>query len=660
LVLAVFLVFGQTLRHDFVTFDDVPYVVSNPVVLHGLTGNGVIWAFTEHHYCHNWHPLTWLSHMLDCQLYGLRPAGHHLSNVLLHTAAAVLLFLVLLRMTGDLWPSAFVAAVFAIHPLRAESVAWAAERKDVLSGLFFMLTLGAYERYVRQPFSLVRYALVAVLFALGLMAKPMLVTLPLLLLVLDYWPLRRWPAAAGNRWRVWGRLLPEKIPLLLLSAGSCAMTLVAQKEVVAGAQKDIPWPWQLANAVVSYVEYIGQLFYPLGLALHYPHLGSSLPVWKIAAAATVLAAILLAVILARRRAPYLLVGWLWYLGTLVPVIGLVQVGNQAMADRYTYLPLIGLTIGIAWGVQAATRSWPARRWACAAAATVVLAGLMGRAHDQTSYWKDGKTIWGRSLSCAPRDELALNNLGIILLKRGDLEAAGDCFRKALEISDRFERPHYNLGAVYYRQGKLAEAVAQYRTIIQINPRNFAAHNELANVLQKQGKFDEAILHYRKALQLSPESVGIRCNLGDALYAKGMSKEALAEWREAMRLQPRELLLLNRVACVLASDPDSSLRRGGEAVQLAERAVELSRPLAEKVHDLPAAQQPEVFDTLAALHDTLAAAYAEIGRFSDAIQAAQQALSLESAANRKDVADAIRARLQLYQANSPCHQRQILR
>ncbi len=390
LALAVAVVFGPTVWHDFVNFDDDAYVYDNPQVMQGLTQQTVAWSFTTFH-SSNWHPLTWLSHALDCQLYGTQhAAGHHLTNVVLHAAVAILLLLVLWQMTGSLWPSAVVAAVFAVHPLRVESVAWIAERKDLLSGLFFMLTLGAYLHYVRHPFSWHRYLLVAAMFALGLMAKPMLVTLPFVLLLLDYWPLgrislrggadsqdnsgadipvcREKPRCDGSctatpgatvqlspqlKWGDTGRqeclphLIAEKLPLLLLAAASCVVTSFAQDPSIA-VSKYLPVSARIANALVSYVDYLGQFFYPLGLAAFYPHPESGLPIWKVAGALLLLVGISAAAWIGRRRCPYLLVGWLWYLGMLIPVIGLVQVGDQARADRYTYLPQIGLVVALVW------------------------------------------------------------------------------------------------------------------------------------------------------------------------------------------------------------------------------------------------------------------------------------------------------------------------
>ncbi len=390
LLLAVIIVFEQTATHDFVNFDDPGYVSKNPQISQGLTLNGLRWVFTHSH-VGNWHPLSGLSHMLDCQLYGLRPAGHHVTNVVLHAATAILLFLVLRQMSGEIWPSALAAAVFAVHPLRAESVAWIAERKDVLSGLFFMLTLGAYVAYTRRPFSFRRYLVVVGLFALGLMAKPMLITLPCVLLLLDYWPLGRlqFPGGTnesagrgpGSHPTAARRVLLEKVPLMALAAGSAVATILAQAEAVRSVET-FPLSARIANAIVSYVAYLGQFVCPVGLSVLYPHPGNGIPAAKVAGALLLLAAASTGIVLARRRCPYLLVGWLWYLGMLVPVIGLVQVGEQAMADRYTYLPQIGLCIGLAWGVARFSESRRRVRWISGVAAVLVLAALMGAARRQ--------------------------------------------------------------------------------------------------------------------------------------------------------------------------------------------------------------------------------------------------------------------------------------
>ena len=366
--------------------------------------------------------------MLDCQVYSLNAGGYHLTNVLLHAATAILLFLVLWRMTGGFWASALVAALFAVHSLRAESVAWITERKDVLSGLFFVLTLEAYVGYVRRRFSLVRYLVVMVFLALGLMSKPMLVTLPLVLLLLDYWPLGRMALAAredtpllDNRrqGRCWLclRLLSEKVPLLLLVVVSCALTIWSQGEALVPIEH-LPLRWRIGNALISYVVYMGHFFYPVGLVVLYPRLDLDLPLWKIVGAFLLLLAITAVALLGRRRCPYLLVGWLWYLGMLVPVIGLVQVGVGAADDRFTYLPQIGLCLALVWSAADVCRSWPYRRWVCSAASALVLMVLMGCAWRQTSFWRNSETLWTHTLTCTSRNSDANYNLGIALVGQG--------------------------------------------------------------------------------------------------------------------------------------------------------------------------------------------------------------------------------------------------
>ncbi len=689
------LVFSQTVGFDFVNFDDFDYVYENPHVARGLTPQGIVWALTGTH-SDNWHPLTSLSYLLDYEFYGLAPWGYHLTNVLLHGAAAILLFLVLRRMTGDLWPSAFVAAVFAIHPLRAESVAWVSERKDVLSGLLFILTLGAYVEYVRHPFSLLRYLAVVVLFALGLMSKPMLVTLPFVLLLLDHWPLKR----LALTWR----LVAEKVPLLVLSAASCVVTRLAQSEAVQSIDR-LSLTSRIENALVSCVGYVGNFFCPLGLAAFYPHPGDSLPSWEIGGALLLLVAIGVGLLACRRKFPYLPVGWFWYLGMLVPVIGLVQVGQQAMADRYTYLPQIGLAIGLAWGAKQVCERWPSRAWLCGVASALVLATFMGCAWRQTSYWRDSETLWTRALDCTsgnvvahvnlgvalhdqgrldeaidqyhdalaikPHDVMAHNHLGVALRDQGHAAEAIAEFRHALAIDPNCAAAHNNLGAILAEGGQVNEAIEHYRKAIEVNPSHASAHYNLANALARQsryeeamaefqksldinsnsaeahhnlglflagaGQFDEAIAHFRTALQLKPTLINARRTLAVVLAHHGKIPEAIAEWSELLRLQPDDVPALRELAWLLATSPAASHRNGSRAVQLAERAAELT-----------ADRDPAVLDALAA-------AYAEAGRFSEAVQTARHALELAARQNQQTLAESVRARLSLYEARAPFHE-----
>ena len=523
------MVFGQTLHHEFVNLDDEDYVYENPTVSRGLTSYGITWAFT-HTYASNWHPLTWISHMLDCQLYGLNPGGHHLTSVLLHAATAILLFLVLRQMTGALWASAFVAAVFAIHPLRVESVAWVSERKDVLSGLFFMLTLAAYVRYARGTFSPGRYLMVVLCFAMGLMAKPMLVTLPFVLLLLDYWPLGRMLRTALRP------LVVEKIPLLVLSIASCAVTIPAQGEAVAPISR-VPIALRLGNAAISYVAYLGQMVFPIRLAPVYPLFADELTTWKIGLALVFLAGVSTAAILLRRNRPYLLVGWLWYVGMLAPVIGLVQVGNQARADRYTYLPQIGVYLLVAWAARDALYSRRRGPLILGVASLSVIAALMVCATIQTSYWRNSTSMWTHALSCTSRNYAAHNNLGGALFERGQAAKAIDEYQRALEIEPDFLEARYNLAAAYNSLGRHVEAIAQYQKAVEIAPNSAEAHNNLARALFQQGQLAEAIDQFQQALRIKPDDAVARYNLGNALILQGQLGDAIAQYKEAVRVKP---------------------------------------------------------------------------------------------------------------------------
>jgi protein O-mannosyl-transferase len=563
LVLAVTMVFGRTVTYDFVDYDDPIYVSDNPELARGLGADGIAWAFTATR-CANWHPLTWLSLLADHELFGAESWGYHLGNVVLHAATAVLLFLVLWRMTADFWPSAFVAAVFVIHPLRVESVAWVAERKDVLSGLFFMLTLAAYVGYIRRPFSLVRYLAVAALFALGLMAKPMLVTLPFVLLLLDYWPLGRlarpakgkqkdahsWggscaatpgatvqlsPQRVGNCRSPW-QLLVEKLPLLALSAASCVVTILAQRESVATLDS-LSLASRTANALVSYIWYVVQFFCPTGLAVLYPYPSGGLPIRQVASAFLVLSVVTAGVVVCRRRWPWLLVGWLWYLGMLVPVIGLVQVGGQSMADRYTYLPQIGLTLGLAWAAKRALVSWPYRGWLYGVTAALVLAGLMGCAWHQTSFWHDSTMLWRRSADCTLRNARAHANLASALARDGQLDEAIVHFTKSLEIRGDLADVYCNFGVALARRGRIDEAIARYEQALKLKPDDVLVHNSMGKALFDQGRFDEAIGQYEKVLEIKPDCPEAYYNLGLALAGRGQVNEAITYYQKALEIKP---------------------------------------------------------------------------------------------------------------------------
>jgi tetratricopeptide (TPR) repeat protein len=539
LALMVWFVFGQTLHHKFVNYDDDVYVYENPMVIQGLTWHGAVWAFTHKHDV-NWHPLTTLSHMLDCQIDGLHPGGHHLTNVLLHMAAVILLFLMLRDLTGAFWRSAFVAAVFAIHPLRVESVAWVAERKDVLSGVFFMLTLWAYTRYARRP-KTGNYLAVLFLFALGLMSKPMLVTLPFVLLLLDYWPLHRVPG--------WRRLILEKVPFLILAIAACVVTVLVQQEAIKSFQA-LSFPWRIANALVSYAAYIGQMFWPAGLAVIYPHPGSHLPVWEIGLSVLVLVVVTAAVLAGWGQRPYLLVGWLWYLGMLVPVIGLMQVGDQARADRYTYLPQIGLYMAMAWGVVELCGSWRYLRVVLGSAAGVIVVVLMAAAYIQTGYWADSTSLWTHTLACTSGNYVAHNNLGIALADQGKLPEAIEHYKQALQFKPNFTDATLDLGIALAQQGKMQEATRYLWKAVRLKPQEPKEHCNLGNALAEQGQYPEAIQQYQEALRLKPDYAHAANNLAGALETVGRLDEALAEYEAAVRLEPGAAVTRCNFGCLL--------------------------------------------------------------------------------------------------------------
>ncbi|HXP36027.1 MAG TPA: tetratricopeptide repeat protein [Chthoniobacterales bacterium] len=536
-------VFGQTLGHGFVAYDDQTYVYQNPRITSGITLEGLSSAFTRAH-ARNWHPLTTISHMLDCQLFGLNPAGHHLINVLLHTAAVLLLFSVLRAMTGALWRSAFVAAVFAIHPLRAESVAWIAERKDVLSGLFVMLTLAAYVHYVRRP-SVKRYLLIIAVFVCGLMSKPMLVTLPFLLLLLDYWPLNRFDRDVSTTRFLSSRLVLEKVPLLLLSVGSSAATLFAQRSTISyGSQ--IPFAIRLANALISYVVYVGQLIWPAKLAVVYPYAGETSSGFEIALAFVFVVGITLLVLAMRRRLPCLTVGWCWYLISLVPVIGLVQVGLQGHADRYTYLPQIGLCIAITWAAADLFNSLFKRRAPLITFAALVIALLAWRGWIQTSSWKNTESLWAQAVAVAPNNDVAQFNTAEYLLARGRVDDAIAHYKKALSANPAGSQVRYHLnpaiihtsiGNAFARKGLFEQALVQYRQAIASN-HNFAdAHSNLAAMLVRCGDVAGAIAEYEIAVEIPPKDAASHRRLAALLEQTGSHDLAVAHYRRAAEISP---------------------------------------------------------------------------------------------------------------------------
>jgi len=538
----VWVVFGQTLGHGFVNYDDGEYVYNNPAITSGLTLGGIQWAFT-HAVAANWHPLTTISHMLDCQLYGLQPSGHHLTNVLLHGAAAVLLFLALRQLTGTRWPSAFVAAVFAIHPLRVESVAWISERKDVLSGVFFMLVLWTYAHYARsdqrQTLQSRRWYIAAILFfALGLMCKPTLVTLPFVLLLLDYWPLRRLAPKSGkhNDVAMWRQLVIEKIPFFVLSAVSCVATMLAQQEAAAVMPVGkLSMVDRFGNAAISYVTYIIQMIWPTRLAVVYPE--GNLNIAQAWLACLLLLLLSGTFFIWRRKYPFLLIGWLWFLGMLVPMIGIIQVGPQARADRYTYLPLIGLYLLVTWGTMALLSNCRRRRELLIGAAISIITGLIAISYFQTSNWRNSETLWHQAIANTSRNQIAENNLGKALMKERRPDEAAIHFRKALDIYPDYADANNNLADVLSGQGRWRDSIGYYQAALRSRPNYAKAHNNLGIVLAVIGKTDEAMEQFREALRINGNYADAHANLARCLVQIGRREDAVGELTQALRLRP---------------------------------------------------------------------------------------------------------------------------
>jgi len=591
LAVATWLVFGQTVHYGFINFDDNLYVYENPAVSGGLTLKGIAAMFT-HVECNFYHPLTMISLMLNDQLDGLQPGGYHLANVLLHTLSAILLFLVLRGMTGMTWRSAFVAAVFAIHPLHVESVAWVAERKDVLSGLFFMLTLWAYARYVRDTRSTVRYLEVVVVFALGLLCKPSLVTLPFVLLLLDYWPLGRLGGGAaaggkgeGQRGSLWvlAHLIMEKVPLLVLSAAASVVAAIAEGEAIQSLG-GLSFLARMSNPIISYVTYLRQMIYPADLAPFYPFPARDVFGWEIVLALVLLVGISGVAIGGWRKRPYMLVGWLWYVGMLVPMIGIMQVGGFAHADRFSYLPMIGLSVALTWAVADLCAGWRHRRVLLGGCATVILVALILCARTQVSYWRDSESLWTHTLACTSDNAIAHNNLGHALFQKGNVDEAivhyqkalqiepdyayaynnlGLAFfhlgrvdeaiadsQKALAINPNYAEAYFNLGNDLWQEGRTNEAITNYQKVLEINPNDARAQYNLGNALLQEGQFDEAIIHFRKSLENDPSHAETYFNLGNAFLQKGQFDEAITHYRRALEINPNNAETYNNLGNAL--------------------------------------------------------------------------------------------------------------
>jgi tetratricopeptide (TPR) repeat protein len=732
LVLAVY---WPILTYDFVNCDDPTYVTENLRVQGGLTWSNVVWAFTTSE-AEFWHPLTWLSHLLDCQCFGLRSWGHHLTNLLLHLANTVLVFFCLQRLTGVRCRSFVVAALFGLHPLHVESVAWVAERKDLLSTCFFLLAVLMYVSYVGEskvpksapgteralrlashvsrfaPHASLYYALSLCFFALGLMSKPMVVTLPFVLLLLDYWPLRRIQlpvisshssvASDQSRFTNLFPLVREKLPFFALAfAGSAVAWWIQQSRHNLGRLDEFPLSLRLSNALVAYGRYLRKTFWPSDLAVFYPY-PQSWPLASMLAAAAVLAAITLTALWLIRRRPYVAVGWFWFVGTLVPVIGLVQVGRHSMADRYTYLPLIGLFVMLVWLIADLLPPWRHRLTVLCLVACLVLGTCFTATHWQLHYWKNSETLARHALRVTVNNYVAENNLGATLLQAGKVDESLIHTVAALKIRPSFAPAHNNLALVLAGKGRQEEAIVHWREALRLEPRYASAHYLLASQLDQQGRVDEALAHYQEALRLQPDfpeaandlgglyaaraqwneaaacfaravrlkpdyaeahnnlgtaymnfgklpeaatefEAALRLkpdyadahgNLGKALYYQHRGADAAPHFAVALKSNPASLEALDLLARILAASPDAKARNGAEAVQLAQRAAELTG------------------QTNAQVLDSLAAAFAETGSFSEAVQTEEDAARKAEASGQTNLAVQLAEHLKLYQSHRP--------
>jgi Tfp pilus assembly protein PilF len=635
IVTVIWIVFGQTLWHDFVNYDDKTYVYGNSLVSSGLSLRGLEQAFVDTN-TKNWHPLTLISHMIDCQIFGLKPGGHHFTSVSLHTIAVLLLFLFLQTVTARFWCATFVTAVFAIHPLRVESVAWIAERKDVLSAIFFFLTLITYVRYVRAP-SFGRYATMSILFVCGLMSKPMLVTTPIVLLLLDYWPLGR----IRDSKSLW-TLTVEKLPLAALSIASSAVALILQIHSSESIEQ-LPFAWRLENAVVTYVTYIWQMFWPVDLAVFYPHPDNRLAFWQVGLAAIFLVVVTWAAFATRKRHPYLVVGWLWYLIMLLPVIGIVEVGLQGHADRYTYLPHVGLYIAITWLIADYSVSLPARKQVLGTAAVAIVMVLTACAWKQATYWRNTETLWTHTLTVTQDNDVALTDLGNYFMEQGRLDDALSYLQRALDVHSGSQHGHYTLslalihntiGNVLERIGRLDEALAHFRQAVELRPDFPDAHYNFGVALFRKGDADAAIAEWQTTLGLHPTDSAAHASLGNALVQKGLYADAVTHYEAALQSEPDSATPLNNLAWLLSAAPDESVRNGGQAVDLALRLNRVT-------------QQKNPF-----FIRTLAAAYAEAGQFDKAVDAGETASGLAHAQGQHKLAAKIEEETSLYREHRP--------
>ena len=631
LALTTLLVYLPVTRCDFVNFDDQVYVTENPHVQAGLTWDSIQWAFINFHAA-NWHPLTWLSHMLDCELFGLNPAAHHFVNVMFHAANAVLLFALLLRLTGALWPAAFVAALFAWHPLHVESVAWISERKDVLSTFFALLALLSYTKFAKENCHR-SFWLALLFFALGLMSKPMLVTLPFVMLLLDYWPLKRISFLSTLDSQLSTAF--EKLPFFLLAAASCAVTYVAQRHGAAVMTlEQLSFDVRFENALIAYGRYLLDNIWPLNLAVLYPlpeHLH-----WIHAAAATATAVLFVISWLAwraRNSCTYFIIGWLWFLGTLVPVIGLVKVGSMALADRYTYFPLIGIFIIVAFGARDLVARFQILKKNFPAAAILILIACVTLTERQLQFWRDSETLFRRALAVTRDNGNAHINLGAALEMSGRQTEALAEYREAVRLADDNVNAHFDIANLLAKMGRTTDALPEYRRAIALDPNTANLHNGLGVALADLGKFSEATNEFAVAARLDAEDPWPHFETANVLLKIGRDTEAIEELRAALRMDPDNYQILTFTAHVLAADENSAVRDGTTAIVLAVKA-----------NNLTGGVQPLVLDALGM-------ACAETGDFTNAQEVAQNAVNLATTLKLKNIGP-MQQRIQLYKNRQP--------
>ncbi len=609
LILSTLLVFWQVRSFDFINYDDNLFVSENQHILNGLTPDGIIWAFTTPN-VGNWLPLTWLSFMLDCRLFGTNPGWMHLVNLLLHLANTLLLFAVLKKMTGSLWPSAFVAAAFALHPMHVESVAWVIERKDVLSTFFFMLTLAAYVGYVRGT-GLFRYLLTILLFVFGLLAKPMLVMLPFVLLLLDYWPLGRFAApqaaAIAERRRILYRIIIEKIPFFALAAVSSVITFLVQKG--SGAVTDIntlSLQSRVANAFLSYAKYIDKMFWPQDLAVFYPFVARTIQSWQVVLCALLMIVVSVLAIRFGRKQKYLFVGWFWFVGTLIPVIGLVQSGAQSYADRYTYIPYIGLFIMIAWGMPELLSKWLYQKIALGIAAAMVLTAMGIGTYRQVGYWKNSSTLFTHAIEVTQNNYLAYCNLGIAYGELGRWQDEIEAYKQAIKIRIKPEdvKAYYNLGNAYAKLGRYHDAIEALKQAIRIKPDLAEAHYILGNAYLNLGRYQDAVEAFNQAIRIKPDYANAHNILGVAYASLGRLQDAIETFRQAIRIKPDD------------ADAHCNLGNAYGKLDCYQDAIEAYK------------QAIRIKPNYAEAHFNLGNAYDKLSRYQDAIEAYKQAIRIK--------------------------------